>query len=248
MEPLLLFAVFIGGIIASAYGTLLGGASLLTIPLLIVLGLPAHVAVATNRTGLLGLALAGWYKFHKKKTMNYSVAWLVAIFSGIGAFLGANLVVSIDEAALEIVVSLVTLAILALMLANPKAGIEELKKRLTKRHYILGSLACIFIGGYMGFYGAGGGTFYSYLLILLFGQTFIQAAATRKIAGALTSLVAAAVFFYNGLIDFPVAIVLLVGSAIGSYAGAHYSDRIGNRWVKYGFAVVVVILSLRLLL
>ena len=61
-----LLIIFFVGMLASVMGTLIGGSSLFTIPTLILLGLPPHVAIGTDRFGIMGIAIAGWYKFHRK--------------------------------------------------------------------------------------------------------------------------------------------------------------------------------------
>ncbi len=66
MDIVRLIIIFIGGAGASAFGALIGGASLINIPLLIVLGLPPHVAIGTDRFGVMGIGWAGLFKFHLK--------------------------------------------------------------------------------------------------------------------------------------------------------------------------------------
>jgi uncharacterized membrane protein YfcA len=79
--------VFVVGIFGSSYGTLVGGTSLITIPLLIFLGLSPHTAIGTDRLGITGLAITGWYKFHEKGLINYPVSLRMAVAAFIGSFL-----------------------------------------------------------------------------------------------------------------------------------------------------------------
>jgi uncharacterized membrane protein YfcA len=44
------------------------------------------------------------------------------------------------------------------------------------------------------------------------------------------------------------AAAMFFGCAIGSYFGAHYSDRIGNVWIKRLFIVMVLIMAIKLLI
>jgi uncharacterized membrane protein YfcA len=85
MDVFALTVIFTATFFGAMYGTLVGGASLLTIPTLIFFGVDPHVAAGTNRLGIIGLPLAGWYKFHQKKLINYKVGSLVAVFSATGA-------------------------------------------------------------------------------------------------------------------------------------------------------------------
>src|SRR3990167_777517 len=97
MDIFALIVIFIATFFGAMYGTLVGGASLLTIPTLIFFGLDPHVAAGTNRLGIIGLPLAGWYKFHQKKLINYKVGSLVAVFSAIGAIFGAYLSLKVPD-------------------------------------------------------------------------------------------------------------------------------------------------------
>ena len=60
MDILNIIIIFLVGIGASIYGTIIGGSSLITIPLLILMGLPPHTALGTDRVGIIGLLMAGW--------------------------------------------------------------------------------------------------------------------------------------------------------------------------------------------
>ncbi len=55
---------------AGAFGPLIGGPSIVTIPTLILLGLPPHVAIGTDRFGTIGVGMADWYGFHRKRLIN----------------------------------------------------------------------------------------------------------------------------------------------------------------------------------
>ena len=104
-----------------------------------------------------------------------------------------------------------------------------------------------FLGIYGGFYGPGTATFLSYILILLFRQTFLESAATVKIAMLFVTIVAALIFAINGAVDYYLASSMFAGGFIGSYIGAHYSDRIGNVWIRRLFIAVVLIMVTKMI-
>jgi hypothetical protein len=47
-------------------------------------------------------------------------------------------------------------------------------------------------------------------------------------------------------IHHPLAVAICTGSAVGSYAGAHYSDRLGNVWIKQPFVGIVIVMVIKL--
>ncbi|MFH1488158.1 MAG: TSUP family transporter, partial [Pseudomonadota bacterium] len=57
---------------------------------------------------------------------------------------------------------------------------------------------------------------------------------------------ASIVFFMKGSIHFPLGIAMFSGCLCGSYLGAHYSDRIGNLWIKRFFLAVLTVMLLKM--
>jgi uncharacterized membrane protein YfcA len=82
----------------------------------------------------------------------------------------------------------------------------------------------------------------------LFRQTFLECAATVKIAALLITAMAASIFAINGAIHYSLAAAMFIGAFIGSYIGAHYSDKIGNVWIKRLFFVIVLVMAIKLLI
>jgi len=247
MDVIDLFIIFVVGIITASFGTLVGGMSLITIPTLIFLGLPPLIAIGTNRFGVLGLLIAGWYKFDRKGMIDYKIAFIVAIPGILGSVVGANLVLQIDEDILTKVIAIITFVIFIIIVVKPKLGVQKTKLTIKSHEYLIGIILSFFLGIYVGFYGGAAGTFLSYILILLFGQTFLESAGTRKIANFSSAGIATAIFALSGGINYTVGLVLFVGSFVGSYIGAHYSDKIGNIWIKRLFYVVVSAMIIKLI-
>lgn len=240
--------VLIVGLIGGFFNTFVGAGSLVSIPALIFLGLPPTVAIASNRLGVTGSDIADWYQFHIKEFIDYKIGMLLAVPSLIGSIIGANLVLEFNEVLLKRIIAAASFIILMLIIFNPGAGIKQAQKNLKGYHYASIIFLCFIIGIYGGFYGAGAGTFLFYILILIAGETFLQSAGTRVMANLSFSLMAAGIFAYNGVINYSWTVPLFIGSFVGSFISAHYSDRIGNVWIKRLFLVVVLIMVVKLLI
>jgi len=246
MDLVNLIIVFIAGAGASAFGTLIGGASLITIPLLIVMGLPPHVAIGTDRFGVMGIGWAGLYKFYRKGIVDWRLSSLMAVPTLLGTILGANLVFSIPENVLKIIIIVTNTFCLLYLVFSPGLGLEGKARSIGGFKYWMGGLLCFLIGVYGGFYGAMAATLLAYVLIMWFGQTFIQGAANVKVASIFMTTSAAIVFFLKGAIDFPLGLALFSGCLCGSYLGAHFSDRIGNLWIKRFFLFVLTAMIIKM--
>jgi uncharacterized membrane protein YfcA len=241
MEITHLIIMFFVGVVAAAFGTLIGGSSIVTIPTLILLGLPPHTAIGTDRFGIIGVGISGWYKFHKKKLINYRIGFIVAIPVLFGTALGANLVLQISESVLKYVIVVTNIILVAFLLFNRGMGVEKRQTAIQKKEYVVGASLSFMNGIYGGFYGAMAGTFSIYILIGWFRQTFIQGAATQKIGSIFMTVTAATVFALNDAVDYQLGLAMLTGCLVGSYIGAHYAERIGNVWVKRMFIVFIVV-------
>jgi uncharacterized protein len=241
--------IFCASMISSTFGTLVGGSSLITIPLLILMGLPPHTAIGTDRLGTSGIAMAGLYSFHRQGMMRYGLAFIVGIPCLVGGFIGANLALQISPELLKKFIVALTVTFLAVVVANPRLGVAGMgtERRPTAGRYVLGVFLSLLSGIYGGFYGAGMGTLMSYIMILVFHQTFLESAANTKVAGIMMSVTSAATYAYHGAIHLPLALVMFTGSCIGSYASAQYSDRIGNVWIKRIFVGVALVMAIKLL-
>jgi uncharacterized membrane protein YfcA len=248
MEISYLIIMFFVGVVAAVFGTLIGGSSIVTIPALILLGLPPHTAIGTDRFGIIGVGMAGWYQFHKKGLINYRVGLIVAIPVLFGTFIGANLVLQISESVLKYVIVVTNILLVTVLLFNRKVGVEKRQTAIQQKEYVVGASLSFMNGIYGGFYGAMAGTFSIYILIAWFRQTFIQGAATQKIGSIFMTVTAATVFAFNDAVDYPLGLAMLTGCLVGSYIGAHYAERIGNVWVKRMFIVFIAVALAKMVL
>lgn len=234
--------IFTAGMIGGVFGTLVGGGSMLTIPVLILLGLSPHEAIGTDRLGVTGVGIAGLYTFHRKGLVNYRLGFWVGIPVLVGSFIGANLAFQISTAVMKTIIAFMTLILLITVAVKRDVGVRPAGRPLMRRDFALGVAASVLTGAYGGFYGAGAATFLFYIMVLIFRQTFLEAAASLKIGAILMTATSAATFAYHGAVHYPLAGAMFAGSCLGSFLGAQYSDRIGNIWIKRIFIGVVVLI------
>lgn len=248
MEILSFLTILVVSIFVSAFGTLIGGSSIVTIPLLMLLGLPPHTAIGTDRFGVIGVGIAGWYKFQKKGLINYRLGLVAAIPILFGSAVGANIVLQISEVVLKNVIIVTNIILVIFLMFNPGIGVEKRKAPLNTKDYIGGVIISFIVGVYGGFYGAMAGTLAVYIFLMWFRQTFIESAASMKLGSVSMTVTAATVFGLNNAVDYYLGSGMFIGCLIGSYIGAHYSERIGNVWVKRIFIAFVIIALIKLII
>ncbi|PIT84894.1 hypothetical protein COU37_00005, partial [Candidatus Micrarchaeota archaeon CG10_big_fil_rev_8_21_14_0_10_45_29] len=231
---------------AGFIGSTAGGAGLISVPILIFLGLPAHIAVATSRFGSLGVTSTGIYSFHQGKKVDFRLGTRAAVLGIIGSFFGAGFLLAIPSGILEKIIAFFLFISLFFMYKNRGFGIKKEKKK-GKTAKALGYASFLFIGFLGGFVGGVVGILSSYVLILVFGQTFLESSGTRKIYGLAIGLTSTSVFALAGVIDWGFGLLMLPAFVAGTHFGVKYALSRGEGWVKALFAVVVAVSAIALL-
>jgi uncharacterized protein len=244
-EIITLVAVLIIGLLAGLVDAIVGSGGLISIPFLIFTGLPAQVAIATDRLGIIGQNLGSIPKFWKEKKIQWKYVPAFSLISIIGAYIGANILLSINEEFLNKVVGVVILLILPFIFIKKDIGVK--RKTVTKSKKIIGYFLYLLVMTFAGFIGGGVGILVFYTLMIFFGFTIIEANATDNISWFLLSISSLIIFAMNGLIDYTLGIVLFIGMMVGGYLGVKIVIKKGNQWVKPLFVVVVIISAIKLL-
>ena len=141
---LLIFVGFIAGFM----NTMAGGGSLLTLPLLIFLGLPAAVANGTNRVAILMSTSSATLGFKSKNVSTYPFNIYLGISGLFGALIGAKLAIEINGDLFNKILAVIMIVVVGLIVFKPKINHNNLIERLTGKHLFISILAFFFIGVY----------------------------------------------------------------------------------------------------
>lgn len=247
MESITVIILFIGGLFSGIINTIVGGGSLISVPLLITSGLPAHLAIGTNRFAMVFNTGVGAIDYHRKVKYKIKLALFLTVFASIGSYLGANIVLQIDEKILKYIIGILMLIMGGIIFYKKKLGLEERKINLTKRNYILITILSFLLGIYGGFYGAGISTMFTFAFALFLGISLIKSAGITMFIVSILSIIAVLVFLINMKIDFLFGIILAISFIAGAKIGVRLALKAGNVWIRRLFIFLVVISSIRLL-
>jgi len=248
MEIITLIVVLLVGLFAGFINVIVGSGSSITIPILIFLGFPPITAIGTNRFAMLFNNLTGAVRYHQKKKLHLKIALIFSIFAGIGAIIGALLVMSTKPTILkQIIAGILILEAFIIILVRNKLGIERMVVTFTKKHYVFGCSFGFLVGLYGGFIGMAMTSILIFLLVLLFSFNFIESAAIAKVITFVISLFATIIFLANLKVDLLVGIILTISYIIGAYGGVHSAINMGNNKVRILFVIVVVASAIKLL-
>ena len=244
-EQILLFFISLAANIFSAFAG--GGAGLLQFPALIFLGLPFGLALATHKVASVALGVGATLRHLREKSLErrFSLFILAAGLPGVVA--GAGFILQVPDRLAQVSLGLLTMGLGVYSWFNKQLGLEHAPKNRHRRGYWLGGAALFLIGILNGSLASGTGLFCTIWLVRWFGLDYRRAVAyTLVLVGLFWNGAGALTLGLLGEIKWSWLPVLLVGSLVGGYLGAHWSIVKGNRWIKRAFEIVTVLVGLKL--
>jgi uncharacterized membrane protein YfcA len=237
---LLYAAVPVVGFAAGFINTLAGSGSLITLPVLIMLGLPANVANGTNRVGILIQNVVSVLTFRKQGALEFAGSHRLIVPAVAGAFVGAVLAVDLDEALLNRTIGVLMLLMLGVILARPRRWLEAHADG-SPIGYAWQVPIYFGIGVYCGFIQAGAGIFLLAGLVLGSGFDLVRGNAMKNLIVLIVTVAALAVFIANDQVRWGLGLLLAVGQAAGAWLAAHMAVRRGAAFVRW---ILITILAL----
>jgi len=242
----MILAVIGVGIIAGILNTLAGSGSLLTLPLLMFLGLPANVANGTNRIAILLQNIVGVTSFRQQKVLSFREGLRIGLPATAGSLLGAQIAINLNEAIMTKTIGGLLIFMFFLILLNPDRWIRSREGHAPVTRWI--QIVIFFaIGVYGGFIQAGVGFFLLAGLVLGAGYELVKANAIKVFIVLLYTPFALAVFIFNDQVDYKLGLILAAGNMIGAFIGARYAIKLGARAVSYFVLVALAFASMKLL-
>ena len=217
-------------LIAAAFGagvlsTIAGGGTFLTLPALVFTGVPMVAANATSAVAVFPGYLGGALGFRRELSdyLPRQLARLVAI-TLLGGLAGSGLLlVSSNDTFSLAVPFLLLFATLVFLFGDPIRAWAAARSRATKPEGAIGLFLVSVYGGYFN----GGLGIVLLALFSLWGMTDIHRMNGLKNALSFSlSAISVAVFALAGIVDWPKAIVMMIASSVGGYAGAPIARKI----------------------
>ena len=248
MSPLEVSCIVAIGLLAGFYGAAAGGAAVLGVPGLLLLGLPASDAVAAAHVGALGMYFTGGFRFRREGLLETRPLLPLLGCVALGSLFGALLVQRLDTDRLEPFITLLTLGMALLVLAGRRLGLERPAVAPSHARRRAGYVLAVVVGMYASALIVAWATLLTVLLVCVFGAGLLQSAAARMVLGPAVSSVAAAVYALGGTLPVGPGLVLCAGMASGSYLGTSFSLQQGAGYVRALIVLVTLVSGLKPLL
>ena len=248
-DLLLQLGLFAASLLANLLSALAGGgAGLVQLPVLILLGLSFPLALATHKLASVALGVGATLRHARERSLNPRLAAFVLACGLPGVVLGARVVLALPPKLCTLLLGVLTIALGLYSIAQPQLGRVSVVRQLDRRGLAIGGAGLFAIGFLNGSLTSGTGLFVTLWLVRWFGLDYGRAVAyTLILVGLVWNGAGALTLGIQGQIAWSWVPVLLAGSVAGGYLGAHLAIAKGSRLVKRSFEVLSLLMGISLL-
>ncbi|MDH5387304.1 MAG: sulfite exporter TauE/SafE family protein [Gammaproteobacteria bacterium] len=246
LEQILIFFI---SLIANIFSALSGGgAGLIQLPVLIFLGLPFGVAVATHKVATVALGIGATIRHLKESHLERRFALFIVAAGLPGVILGASFILQVPDRIAEIALGILTLSLSIYSFFSPELGQNHQPAHRNQQGYVLGGGVLFIIGVLNGSLTSGTGLFVTLWIVQWFGLDYKRAVTyTLILVGLFWNGAGAITLGILGEIHWLWIPALLLGSVIGGYVGAHLAIVKGNKLIKRSFEIVTLLVGIKLI-
>lgn len=239
MEFVIFFMI---GIIGNVVGTLVGGGGLISLPTMLLMGLPVHSAIGANKVSNTISSLSTFLVILKRKEVSTKEALSVLIFCLGGGILGGLIASFLSGSTLMIV------AIILLSFAFVTSFMKTVNFDGTEQFHAnkKSGTALIGIGMYDGMFGPGSSTLAMYLYASQ-KISYIRAVGLARVGVFASCFGSAITYIATGKILWPLTIALMLGSIVGAQFGVRLARKLKTEHVKPLLRLVTVLLIVQII-
>ena len=238
--------VAVGVFLASFLDSIAGGGGIISVPTYFFAGLPAHLALGTNKLSSGIGTTVSTVRFIRKGFVDWHLGIPSIILALIGAYFGTKLQLSLDERYLKWLLLLI-LPVVAVVVLRQKKLPEERGEIDPKKQTLIVLSASLIVGAYDGFYGPGTGTFLILIFCNMAKLDLRTAAGNVKLVNLSSNIGALFTSMINGKVFLVLGLIGAVFSILGHYIGSGLAIRDGSKIIRPVILVVLVLLAIKVI-
>jgi hypothetical protein len=234
--------IFFIGIFATTLGTLAGGGGLISLPSMLLMGLPIHAAIGANKVSNTVSSFSSFFVLLRRKEISFKESfWIIPVSLGGGLTGGYVASLLPEENLYWIAVCLLVFALITSFLSKGSFGGDK-PLRLSN----ISVPGLYGIGIYDGLFGPGQGTLMLYLFSYL-QIAYLKAVGYVRLATFSSCFGAAVSYIAAGKIIWPMTIALMLGSLTGAQMGVRIAQRLKPKFVTPILRLVTVAIIVQLI-
>lgn len=241
-----LLTVCILGFVAAVVDAIAGGGGIISLPALLLVGIPPHFALGTNKFAATTASFSSSLTFARSGKVHWPlVKWQIA-FTFIGAILGVLTVLKMSSVFLNKAVPILILVVGIYTVFHKNFGLTTNFNGLNSRRILIGCFFALLLGFYDGFLGPGTGSFLIFVFAL-FGFDFLTSSANAKVLNFVSNFASLLLFAWNRKIAYVYALPMALFMIMGSYVGTKLAIKRGANLVKPIFVTMSLIVAVKLI-
>ena len=237
----------LAGFIAAAVDSIAGGGGLISLPAIMAVGVPPHLALGTNKFASTCASFTSTLTFAKSKKIYIPLIKYLIPCTLVGASIGVYTALKINPAVLQVMILVLIFAVAIYTIINKNFGSVDKFKGLTQLNIFYGCMFAFALGFYDGFFGPGTGSFLIFLFISVFGFDFTISAGNAKILNFVSNITALVLFALSGNIRYIVGIPMALFMILGARVGTKIAIKNGAKVIKPIFVTIALVLTAKLL-
>lgn len=241
------FLIGCGVFLASFIDAIGGGGGIISVPSYLLAGIPAHLALGTNKLSSTLGTIVSAFRFAKKGFADWGLAIPSILLAILGGYLGTSLQLMVDENILKYLLILVLPAVAIVLIKQKKLPEEQEDMPIWRRRGIVWGASFI-LGAYDGFYGPGTGTFLLLIFCNLAKMDVRTASGNVKLVNLSSNIGAVTSSLMAGKVLLPIGIITAIFSIAGHYIGAGLTIKNGSKIVRPVIFIVIGLLAVKVLL
>lgn len=204
--------------IAGCVDTIAGGGGLITLPTMLMVGVPPAAALATNKLQGTGGSLTASLYFLRRGSVRLQDNISAIGMTFLGSVGGSWLILTLDASALARIIPFLLIVMGSYFALSPKLGAVDSQRRMGPKAFA--GLVAPLLGFYDGFFGPGTGMFMAVAFVGLCGYNLTKATAHTKLLNFTSNIAALLYFLLFGTIYWGVGLAMLAGQLLGASLGA----------------------------
>jgi uncharacterized protein len=229
------------GFLAAFIDSIVGGGGLISVPALMMAGLPPTLAIGTNKLAAIFGTVTSTVNYFRSGKIRLEFMKILFPLSIIGSVFGAYTVRQIPSSFLRplVIVMLILVAVYTIFKKN--MGTSSTFRGLSKKMLQLSLFVALFFGFYDGFFGPGTGSFLI-ICFLFLGFDFVESSGNSKLLNLGSNIGALVTFLLLHAIRFEYGLWMATGMVIGSLMGSSFAIKKGAAIVRPIFLAVTFIM------
>ncbi len=246
ISQLIIFIIsYLSNVFSSIAG---GGAGLIQLPALILFGIPYYKSLAVHKIATVALGIGGSIRNYKNIESNYLLVFQLIIFGIPGVILGTFIISLLSDQYLYLLLAIFTILLGYYSFINPDLGLISIQKKIGPYTYTKFTFLTFSIGILNGSVSSGTGLLVTILLIKTFGLDFLTSISiTFLTVGIFWNAAGAIALSKIGSLPLNIICILILGSFLGGFSGAHLSNLKGNKFIKKLFTFLCFLIGLTLI-